>query len=148
VVGKSYKEIEFWSPEFGFSENITEHDGEKVIVVNGSINGAMGPVFWPGGLQTVPKGWTYDAEGKPLKIGVPARDAYNQFVRITYDKETNRTFITGFSIDVFEAVVERLPYQLPYVLVPFNESYDDMVQQVYYKVKLLPLAKKKNTILH
>jgi hypothetical protein len=85
----------------------------------------------------VPKDWTYDVEGKPLKIGVIARGAFNQFVRITYDKETNRTFITGFSIGVFEAVMERLPYQFPYVLVPFNGSYDDMVQQVYYKVNLL-----------
>ncbi|XP_040967828.1 glutamate receptor 2.9-like [Gossypium hirsutum] len=39
----------------------------------------------------------------------------------------------GFSVEVFEAVVKRLPYQLPYVLVPFYGSYDDMVEQVYSK---------------
>jgi hypothetical protein len=140
VVGKSYKEVEFWSPEFGFSEDFTEHDGEKVRVFNGSINGVMGQVlFWPGGLQAMPKGWTYDAEEKPLKIGVPARGAFNQFVRLNYDNETNRTLISGFSIDVFKAVVERLPYKLPHVFVPFNGSYDEMVQQVHSKVVLRPL---------
>jgi hypothetical protein len=114
--------------------------GRKYRVFNGSINGVMGQVlFWSGGLQAMPKGWTYDAEEKPLKIGVPARGAFNQFVRLNYDKETNRTLISGFSIDVFKAVVERLPYKLPHVFVPFNGSYDEMVQQVHSKVVLRPL---------
>ncbi|TXG52469.1 hypothetical protein EZV62_021638 [Acer yangbiense] len=30
-------------------------------------------------------------------------------------------------------VVNRLPYHLPYVLVPFYGSYDDMVEQIFYK---------------
>jgi hypothetical protein len=45
VVGKSYKEVAFWSPEFGFSEDFTEHDREKVRVFNGSINGVMGHIM-------------------------------------------------------------------------------------------------------
>ncbi|TYI28097.1 hypothetical protein ES332_A05G220200v1 [Gossypium tomentosum] len=95
----------------------------------------LGPIYWPGGLQTVPKGWTsfeFD-EDKPLKIGVPARGAFNQFVKVSYDQGINGSYVTGFSVEVFEAVVKRLPYQLPYVLVPFYGSYDDMVEQVYSK---------------
>ncbi|MBA0565921.1 hypothetical protein Golob_010776, partial [Gossypium lobatum] len=95
----------------------------------------LGPIYWPGGLQTVPKGWTsfeFD-EDKPLKIGVPARGAFNLFVKVSNDQGINGSNVTGFSVKVFEAVVKRLPYRLPYVLVPFYGSYDDMVEQVYSK---------------
>ncbi|KAB2030189.1 hypothetical protein ES319_D05G213700v1 [Gossypium barbadense] len=95
----------------------------------------LGPIYRPGGLQTVPKGWTsfeFD-EDKPLKIGVPARGAFNLFVKVSYDQGINGSYVTGFSVEVFEAVVKRLPYRLPYVLVPFYGSYDDMVEQVYIK---------------
>ncbi|MBA0866832.1 hypothetical protein Goshw_024833 [Gossypium schwendimanii] len=95
----------------------------------------VGPIYWPGGLQTVPKGWTsfeFD-EDKPLKIGVPDRGAFNLFVKVSYDQGINGSYVTGFSVEVFEAVVKRLPYRLPYVLVPFYGSYDDMVEQVYSK---------------
>ncbi|KAG7941464.1 hypothetical protein I3843_16G044700 [Carya illinoinensis] len=132
VVGKSYKEIAFWSPEFSFLENFTQYDSLKVTIGNSSA-GFLGPIFWPGGLQTVPKGWTCSGDEKALKIGVPAKGAFNQFVKVTYEQDQNRTFVSGFSIDVFEAAVKRLPYHLPYVLVPFYGSYDDMVEQVYYK---------------
>ncbi|XP_021820186.1 glutamate receptor 2.6-like [Prunus avium] len=85
VVGKSYREIAFWSPRFGFSESLIKHSDMKERIENGSI------------------------------------------------QERNETQISGFSIDVFEAAVKHLPYQLPYVFVPFNGSYDELVQQVYYK---------------
>jgi hypothetical protein len=133
VVGKSYREIGFWSPKFGFSEKLIEHDNMKVRIVNGS-GGSMGQMFWPGSLLTVPKGWAINVEEKPLQIGVPASGAFNQFVRVSYDQDLNKTFISGFSIDVFEATVKRLPYELSYILVPFYGSYDEMVQRVYYKV--------------
>ena len=132
VVGKSYREIGFWSPKLGFSENFIEHDSMEVKIANSS--GILGPMFWPGGSLTVPKGWESNDEDKPLQIGVPAKGVFNQFVRVSYDQELNRTFVSGFSIDVFEATVKRLPYELPYTFVPFNGSYDEMVQQVYYKV--------------
>ncbi|KAK4859601.1 hypothetical protein QYF36_008424 [Acer negundo] len=37
------------------------------------------------------------------------------------------------NIQVFEAIVNHPPYHLPYVLVPFYGSYDDMVEQIFYK---------------
>ncbi|OMO78932.1 Extracellular ligand-binding receptor [Corchorus capsularis] len=128
VVGKSYREIAVWSPELGFSENFDK-------LGNNSMKD-LGPIYWPGGLQTVPKGWTSVAEVKPLKIGVPAKGAFNQFVKVSYDQDKNGSYVTGFSIEVFEAVVKRLPYQLPHDFIPFNGSYDDMVKQVYSKESL------------
>ncbi|OMO74759.1 Ionotropic glutamate receptor [Corchorus olitorius] len=125
VVGKSYREMAVWSPELGFSENFDKERGNFMT--------ELGPIDWPGGLQTVPKGWTSVAGVKPLKIGVPAKGAFNQFVKVSYDQDKNGSYVTGFSIEVFEAVVKRLPYQLPYDFIPFNGSYDDMVKEVYNK---------------
>ena len=90
----------------------------------------MGSVYWPGGMQIVPKGWATCESGKLLKIGVPARGAFNHFVKVVSDRGKNETYVAGFSIDVFEAVVQHLLYNLPYVLVPFYGTYDEMVVQV------------------
>lgn len=140
VVGKSYREVTIWSPQFGFTEN-SKHEGENTTFGNMTMK-ELGPIYWPGGLQTVPKGVTsfeFD-EDKPLKIGVPARGAFNQFVKVSYDQGINGSYVTGFSVEVFEAVLKRFPYRLPYVLIPFYGSYDDMVEQVYSKVRFLPFT--------
>lgn len=106
----------------------------------GSARVLLGSVDWPGGLKTVPKGWVYNStEGRPLKIGVPAIDPCPQFVNVSHDKRLNETQFTGFSINVFESVVKRLPYHLPFVFVPFYGSYDQIVEQVNNKVKSLSM---------
>ncbi|XP_049390255.1 glutamate receptor 2.9-like [Solanum stenotomum] len=132
VIGKSYREVSFWSPEFGFSEVLGEHNGVKLKIGNG-LGGALGSIVWPGGTQTVPKGWTIGGLEKPLRIGVPARGAFTQFVKVKFNKETNETLIGGFSVHVFQAVVTELPYYLPYNLVPFYGTYDEMVVGVSNK---------------
>ncbi|XP_047956321.1 glutamate receptor 2.9-like isoform X2 [Salvia hispanica] len=113
VIGKSYREVAVWSPELGFS-------GDQ-----------LRSIFWPGGERLVPRGWSLGSRERPLRIGVPARGLFNQFVKVTYDSGSTR--ITGFSIEVFEAAVNKLPYDLQYVLVPFNGSYDEMLAQVHNK---------------
>lgn len=133
VIGKTYRQVSFWSAEFGFSEDLVEYNGVKLKIGNG-IGGALGSILWPGGNQTVPKGWTVGGPEKPLKIGVPAKGAFNQFVTVTFNQEKNKTQIEGFSVNVFKAVVRELPYYLPYVLVPFNGTYDEMVIEVSNKV--------------
>ena len=133
VVGKSYTEIASWSQANGSWGNIVEHYETKGKNTNGFV-GMTGPIYWPGGLQQVPPGWTLSEAEKPLKIGIPAIDAFKQFVRVSYNQTNNKTHIVGFSINVFEKVVKHLPYQLNYVLVPFYGSYDQLVEQVYYKV--------------
>ncbi|KAJ6344703.1 hypothetical protein OIU76_006265 [Salix suchowensis] len=128
VVGKSYRVMAVWSPKSGFSQSEEKHNG---ATANSSLKN-WGPVYWPGGMpSTNPRGWAISDADSPLKIGVPAMGAFNQFVRVTFDQTQNETSVTGFTINVFEAVVKRLPYNLPYVLVPFYGTYDEMVKQVY-----------------
>ncbi|XP_060673010.1 glutamate receptor 2.7 [Ziziphus jujuba] len=134
VVGKSYRQLALWSPGYGFSEYFVEHDEMKLgMDDDGAMNGTMGPLYWPGGRQTVPRGWTWANGEAPLRIGVPSRGAFNQFVRVSYEQDRNQTSISGFSIEVFEAVVGRLPYQLPYFFVSFSDSYDELVKHVHSK---------------
>ncbi|OIT04171.1 glutamate receptor 2.6 [Nicotiana attenuata] len=128
VIGKSYREVSFWSPEFGFVNDLVEYNGVKLKIGNG-----LESILWPGGKQTVPKGWSIGGLEKPLKIGVPAKGAFNQFVTVNFNQERNETIIGGFSVHVFEAVVRQLPYYLPYVLVPFYGTYDEMVVGVSNK---------------
>ncbi|KAJ1427507.1 Solute-binding protein family 3/N-terminal domain of MltF [Sesbania bispinosa] len=132
VIGKSYRELTFWSPSHGFSKNIVRHKEMEINTDNGSA-GVFRTVYWPGDSQSVPKGWTHSNEERKLKIGVPAKGAFTQFVNVTYDQSRNETSFSGFSISVFKAAVKRLPYNLPYLFVPFNGSYDEMVDHVYNK---------------
>ncbi|KAI7744437.1 hypothetical protein M8C21_028886 [Ambrosia artemisiifolia] len=118
----SYREIEFWSPEFGFLN-------DKL----GSGEVSLDLIYWPGGTQRIPIGRVLRNDEKPLKIGVPARGAFRQFVNVSYDPDKNETYVTGFSIQVFEAAVKKLNYSLSYVFVPYNGTYDDLVAEVHNK---------------
>ncbi|XP_074354304.1 glutamate receptor 2.7-like [Apium graveolens] len=130
VIGKSYREIAIWSPEFGFSVNSKEGEGRKMRIGN-ELAGELGSVYWPGGAQSVPRGWRLGNKEKPMKIGVPARGAFNQFVNVRYDQNHNEMNVAGFSIEVFEAAVRQLAYNFSYVFVPYYGSYDEMVADVY-----------------
>nr|GEW23607.1 glutamate receptor 2.9-like [Tanacetum cinerariifolium] len=122
VIGRSYREIELWSPAFGFSN-------DKFLSGEGNLD----LVYWPGGTKSIPPGRVSRNEGNPLKIGVPAKGAFKQFVNVSYDRDKNETSVTGFSIQVFEAAVKQLPYSLSYVFIPYHGSYDDMVAEVHNK---------------
>ncbi|KAK3437305.1 hypothetical protein EUGRSUZ_C01874 [Eucalyptus grandis] len=100
----------------------------------------LGTIIWPGDSTSVPKGWEFPTTGKSLKILVPVKDGFNQFVTVTYDPTTNTSQVTGYCIDIFRAVIEKLPYALTYELIPFAlpngssaGSYNDMIDQVYYQ---------------
>ncbi|WVZ07232.1 hypothetical protein V8G54_020578 [Vigna mungo] len=135
VVGKSYRELASWSPASGFSKTlVTEQMTE--MNTNSASSGVLSTVYWPGGIQFFPKGWTHNTKERTLQIGVPANGAFTDFVNVEYDIKRNKTSFTGFSIDVFKAAVQSLPYNLNFSFVPFDGSSDEMVGQVYNKVCL------------
>ena len=61
---------------------------------------------------------------KKLKIGVPGKNLFKDFVNATTQK------VTGYCIDVFEAAVKKLPYDLDYEYNVFDGSYDELVHSV------------------
>ena len=129
VVGKRYKEIDFWTPEFGFSMNPSM---EK----NDATNTLAGPVIWPSNLKrTHPKGWEMPTHAKPLKIGVPGRTTLEKFVKVEYREKENN--YSGFCIEIFLKAVGLLPYSLPYKFEVYNGTYDNLLYHVYNQVTLL-----------
>ena len=131
VVGKSYRELGFWSDGLGFSETI---DGKAVF--NDSME-ILGQVFWPGGPWSIPRGWTPPTTTNPLRIGVPNGDPTNRFVEVVCDNSTNSCSFGGFSIEVFKATVHCLPYYLPYTFIPFDGTYNDFGRANPFKGEIL-----------
>ncbi|KAK8654941.1 hypothetical protein V6N13_107536 [Hibiscus sabdariffa] len=93
-----------------------------------------------GDTNLVPKGWKIPTDGKKLIIGVPVKDGFTEFVEVIWDSNSSTSkSVRGYCIDVFDAVMARMPYPVPYEYVPFatpdrqpGGSYNDLVDQVYY----------------
>ncbi|KAK7246402.1 hypothetical protein RIF29_41270 [Crotalaria pallida] len=125
VVGKSYKELCFWTQKHGFSTSFpSEHDGNNVAGNTECFKG----VHWPGNLQRDPKGWKMPTVQNKLKIAVRSRTSFSRFVKVDDHNQ-----YSGFCIDIFEKVHGLLNYDLPYEYHPIDGTYDDLVQLVYNK---------------
>uniref|UniRef100_A0A0E0Q348 Glutamate receptor n=1 Tax=Oryza rufipogon TaxID=4529 RepID=A0A0E0Q348_ORYRU len=89
-------------------------------------------VIWPGETASTPRGWVFPNNGKALRIGVPYRTTYKQFVSKDAGGPDGAS---GYCIDVFKAAVALLAYPVPvsYVVVGDgvkNPSYGELVQRV------------------
>ncbi|KAK1405102.1 Glutamate receptor [Heracleum sosnowskyi] len=127
VVGKSYRDLGIWTEGLGFSKRTIDK-----AVYNSSMQN-LGQVFWPGESLYTPKGWSIPSSIESLKIGVPAESLFKQFVNILYDPPTNNFSCIGYAIDIFREVKAQLPYYISYEFIPFNGTYDSLVEQIYLK---------------
>ncbi|XP_052177247.1 glutamate receptor 2.8-like [Diospyros lotus] len=128
IFGKGYKEHGFWTDNgLGFSRTT-----DKGATYNNSMEN-LGHVYWPGEPSSTPKGWALPTNSSKLRIGVANGTMFNLFVTISYDPNTNNYTFSGFSVEVFRAAIENLPYDLPYDLIPFTRTFDDLVEQVHLK---------------
>ncbi|KAF5194598.1 Glutamate receptor 2.2 [Thalictrum thalictroides] len=134
VIGKGETQIGFWSSEFGITNEL-RLSGDKTYKT--SVTN-LSNIIWPGDTLTVPKGWVFPMRGKKLKIGVPVKGGFDQIVKVDRDTKTNKTKVTGYAIDVFNLVMESLPYPVPYEFEPFmhpngssaGNNYD-LIEQIY-----------------
>ncbi|XWS64104.1 hypothetical protein CRYUN_Cryun06bG0158300 [Craigia yunnanensis] len=88
-------------------------------------------VIWPGETTATPRGWVFPNNGQPLRIAVPNRVGYKEFV----SKDKDPPGVRGYCIDVFEAAINLLPYAVPRTYILFgdgkrNPSYNELVNQV------------------
>jgi len=124
IIGKSARTVGFWTPESGIFKNLkaTNEKGIKQIL-------------WPGDLAIAPRGWSMSSTGRPLRIAVPSRLGFNQLVEVSYSLRTNTSFVTGYCIDVFDALVKNLPYPVAYQYVPSTiySSYEELLSLVFEK---------------
>ncbi|RVX03957.1 Glutamate receptor 3.1 [Vitis vinifera] len=73
VIGKSNRELGFWSEGSGFAKPT---NGQ---IQNSSSMDILGQVFWPGGPTSTPRGWAFPTSETPLRIGVPLNATFKQF---------------------------------------------------------------------
>ncbi|GLT27197.1 hypothetical protein SLA2020_022140 [Shorea laevis] len=125
VNGNGEKGIGFWTSKDGL-----------VKTLDSTSNANLGIIRWPGDSYSIPKGWEIPMNGRKLKIGVPVRKGFGEFVKVTWDQETNSTTFTGRCIDVFNDVMKVMPYPVPYQFYPIqmeeDESYNEIIDQVFF----------------
>ena len=133
VIGQGERPVGFWTQQSGLSRRLSS----PARVSNSTSGAKLAPIIWPGESMSVPKGWVTPTNGKRLRVGVPVKFGNSSFVRLRRDPSTNRTQATGFCIDVFNAVIEAMPYAVLYDFIPFENSngtsagsYTDMVKHV------------------
>ncbi|KAG8380248.1 hypothetical protein BUALT_Bualt07G0173500 [Buddleja alternifolia] len=114
VIGKGDNRVGLWREKHGISKILKMDDHKSTNKDN------LGGIIWPGGTSRVPKGWEMPTSGKKLKVGVPVKSGFSEFVKIERDDETNDVIATGFCIDVFKEVMLSLPYAVVCDFIPFE----------------------------
>ncbi|KAK7402035.1 hypothetical protein VNO78_13980 [Psophocarpus tetragonolobus] len=130
IGGSGMRRIGYWSNYSSLSVVAPEILYKKPRNTSTSSQQLYG-VIWPGETAAKPRGWVFPNNGKPLRIAVPNRVSYLQFVA----KDKNPPGVRGYCIDVFEAAINLLPYPVPREYILFgpgnrNPSYDDLANQV------------------
>ncbi|KAL3818422.1 hypothetical protein ACJIZ3_004327 [Penstemon smallii] len=135
MVGPGARGIGYWTKENGIVKdlNFTSANAKSYS----TSKSVFGTIIWPGDRTSPAKGWVIPTNGKKLRIGVPLKDGFAEFVSVTWNSD-NSTVVKGYCIDVFEAVMKKLPYGVPYEYIPFATpdhymagSYNDLTYQNY-----------------
>ncbi|KAG8632218.1 hypothetical protein MANES_18G003400v8 [Manihot esculenta] len=130
VIGTGYRQIGYWSNYSGLS-TVPPETFYMRPPNRSSANQQLYSVIWPGETVLKPRGWVFPNNGKQLRIGVPIRVSFKEFVT----KVQGTDMFKGFCIDVFTAAVSLLPYAVPYQFIPFgngkeNPSYTELVNLI------------------
>ncbi|WVZ73359.1 hypothetical protein U9M48_021674 [Paspalum notatum var. saurae] len=126
VVGRGARAVGFWTPEAGITQTLRANSSKE-----------LKRIIWPGDSMsspTEPKGWVVSPNGQKLRVAVPVKHGFTEFVDVEGNYSTSGPAnVTGYCIDVFDAVMNLMPYPVNYEYVPFpqsSESYDNLVSLV------------------
>nr|XP_027076260.1 glutamate receptor 3.6-like isoform X1 [Coffea arabica]XP_027079319.1 glutamate receptor 3.6-like isoform X1 [Coffea arabica] len=117
VIGTGLRRIGFWSNYSGLSIAPPETLYTKPPN-RSSSNQQLYNVVWPGQTTQQPRGWVFPHNGREMKIGVPNRASFREFVQEVPGTDTFK----GYCIDVFTAALNLLPYGVPYKLVAYGDG--------------------------
>ncbi|THG21774.1 hypothetical protein TEA_019998 [Camellia sinensis var. sinensis] len=123
VIGHGPRGIGFWTPKHGIVRQLKFYAVNTSYKDYSTSQANLKAIIWPGDTIYTPKGWVVPTNGKVLRVAVPVKNFYTDFVRVRRDPITNRTMVTGYCIDVFDAVMAALPYSVPYEYIPFEKPY-------------------------
>lgn len=117
IIGTGERRIGYWSNYSGLSivppETLYSKPPNR-----SSLNQKLYDVVWPGQATQKPRGWAFPSSGRHLRIGVPRRVSYLEFV----SQVEGTDMFSGYCVDVFTAAINLLPYAVPYKLIPFGDG--------------------------
>ena len=144
VIGKRGVEIGFWTKKYGISKDLMP----RIKVFYTTNKEDLKSVIWPGGSTIVPEGWEMPTREKKLRVGVPVKSGFYEFIKVEKDPQTNIIIPSGFCVDVFKEVMDHyLPYVIPYEFIAFEGSYDDLVYQVALNVRITQILTPNSYLL-
>lgn len=140
VIGTGTRRIGYWSNYSGLSIIPPETLYSKPTN-RSSANQKLLTVFWPGETTQKPRGWVFPNNGRLLKIGVPNRVSYREFVS---QVQQSTDMFKGFCIDVFLSAVNLLPYAVPYKFISYGDGYSnpsntELVRLITAGVSIVPI---------
>ncbi|KEH26123.1 glutamate receptor 2.8 [Medicago truncatula] len=69
-----------------------------------------------------------------LRVGVPKKEGFDQFVRIVWDSHENKYNVSGYCIDVFNAVVNNLTFKVSVQMEPHVINGSESVGSYYNSI--------------
>ncbi|XP_047329286.1 glutamate receptor 3.3-like [Impatiens glandulifera] len=125
VIGNGYRRVGYWSNHSGLSTVPPETINSRRT----NSTNKLFSVIWPGETTMKPRGWVFPNHGKLLRVGIPNRVSFREFL----SKVEGTNNFQGFCIDVFQAAINLLPYAVPYQFIPYgdgkkNPSYRELVR--------------------
>ncbi|KAJ0090998.1 hypothetical protein Patl1_14363 [Pistacia atlantica] len=127
VVGKHERMIGYWTQMKGLRRDLNDNG-------NKAVNSKLKNPVWPGDN-------TINRSNNKLRIGIPVRNAFIEFINVENETDVNgRSKISGFSYEVFMAVLGVLKFPLPHKYIPFGENgaiagtYDELLYKIKYQV--------------
>uniref|UniRef100_A0A7N0UTF1 Glutamate receptor n=1 Tax=Kalanchoe fedtschenkoi TaxID=63787 RepID=A0A7N0UTF1_KALFE len=126
VIGNGYRSIGYWANYSGLS---AVPPVSKQKLNDSTAKQKLLDVIWPGQTMETPRGWVFPNNGRFLRVGVPKRVSYTEFV----DQIEGTDLFKGYCIDVFTAALSLLPYPVPYKFIAYgdginNPSCTDIIQ--------------------
>ncbi|GJN32503.1 hypothetical protein PR202_gb21017 [Eleusine coracana subsp. coracana] len=100
IGGTGSRTIGYWSNVSGLSV-VTPEKQNSSALHSSTNNIQLHGVIWPGQTSEKPRGWVFPYHGKPLRIGVPLRTSYKEFVM----QDNGPDGVKGFSVDMFLILV-------------------------------------------
>ncbi|KAM0945201.1 putative periplasmic binding protein-like I [Dioscorea sansibarensis] len=117
VIDSELKIVGYWSNYLQLSVNPPETFYNKPAnYTSGSQQ--LKDVVWPGRTTLTPSDWAFPNKGKRLRIVVPNRVSFNEFV----SKNLKTGGIEGYSIDVFTTAIKLLPYPIRYKFILYGDG--------------------------
>ncbi|XP_010446945.1 PREDICTED: glutamate receptor 3.2-like isoform X1 [Camelina sativa] len=118
MVDEGVRQIGYWSNHSGLSiippESLYNKPSNR-----SSSNQHLNNVTWPGGTSETPRGWVFPNNGRRLRIGVPDRASFKDFV----SRVDGSNKVHGYAIDVFEAAVKLISYPVPHEFILFGDGH-------------------------